>query len=170
MISTPLHWTRNNEYDGDENGCHRLRFRPNSDYPVHSIEARIFHAMTGTLWADARMKRLVRHDGRVRNNVDFGYGILGRIYKDGWFQLVRVQVSAADWKTERLEVHMCGRALLVKSFARDTSEERGGFAAVSAGMSLSQGAALLEQSEAQTQAQSQTRPALTVPAGLALRR
>jgi hypothetical protein len=156
------------EYDGDENGCHRLRFRPNPDYPAHSIEARIFHAMTGALWVDARMKRLVRLDGRVRDNVDFGYGILGRLYKNGWFQLVRVQVSATDWKTERLEVHMCGRALLVKSFARDTSEERGGFAPVSAGMSLAQGAALLEQSEAQTQAL--TRPALVAPADLALRR
>lgn len=158
------------EYDGEENGCHRLRFRPNPDYPAHSIEARIFHAMTGTLWVDARMKRLVRLDGRVADNVDFGYGILGRLYKNGWFQLVRVQVNSTDWKTERLEVHMCGRALLVKSFARDTSEERGGFAAVSSGMSLSQGAVLLEQSEAQTQAQAQTRPALAVPAGLALRR
>jgi len=156
------------EYDGDENGSHRLRFRPNPDYPAHSIEARIFHAMTGTLWVNARMKRLVRLDGRVRDNVDFGYGILGRLYKNGWFQLVRVQVSATDWKTERLEVHMCGRALLVKSFARDTSEQRGGFTSVSTGMSLAQGAALLEQSEAQAQAL--TRPTLVAPTDLALRR
>jgi hypothetical protein len=100
--------------------------------------------------------------------VDFGYGILGRLYKNGWFQLVRVQVSATDWKTERLEVHMCGRALLVKSFARDTSEQRGGFTSVSTGMSLAQGAALLEQSEAQAQAL--TRPTLVAPTDLALRR
>lgn len=155
------------DYDGEENGSHRLRFRPNPDYPARSIEARIFHAMTGTLWVDARMKRLVRLDGRVAENVDFGYGILGRLYKNGWFQLVRVQVSATDWKTERLEVHMCGRALLVKSFARDTSEQRGGFVPVSAGMSLTQGAALLEQ-PAQTQAS--IRPGVIVPAELALRR
>jgi hypothetical protein len=158
------------EFDGDENGCHRLRFQPNPDYPAHSIEARIFHAMTGTLWVDARLKRLVRLDGRVQDNVDFGYGILGRLYKNGWFQLVRVQASATDWKTERLEVHMCGRALLVKSFARDTSEERGGFISVSPGMNLAQGAALLEQHEAPAQAEASTRPALVAPADLALRR
>jgi hypothetical protein len=156
------------EYDGEENGCHRLLFHPNPDYPAHSIEARIFHAMTGTLWVDSRMKRLVRLDGRVQDNVDFGYGILGRLYKNGWFQLVRVQVNPTDWKTERLEVHMCGRALLVKSFARDSSEERGGFIPVSAGMSLAQGAALLEQTEAQ--AQTQIRPTLAAPAELAMRR
>jgi hypothetical protein len=80
----------------------------------------------------------------VDENLDFGYGILGRLYKGGWFQLQRTQVSEADWKTERLEVHMSGRALLVKSFARETSERRGGFAAVPAGMNLAQGASLLD--------------------------
>jgi hypothetical protein len=139
------------KYDGEENGCYRLRFHPNPDYPVHSIEARIFHAMSGTLWIDARMKRLVRLDAAVGENVDFGYGILGRLYKNGWFQLVRTQVSPTDWKTEKLEVHMCGRALLVKSFARDTSELRGGFAPVPAGLNLAQGMELLQQSQAKAE-------------------
>ena len=140
------------DYDGEENGCHRLRFHPNPDYPAHSIEARVFHSMSGTLWVDARYKRLSRLEGRVQENLDFGYGILGRLYKGGWFQLERTQVSPTDWKTVRLEVHMCGRALLVKSFARDTSEARGGFAQVPAGMNLAQGMALLQQIEARNEA------------------
>jgi hypothetical protein len=135
------------QYDGEENGCYRLRFHPNPDYPPHSIEARIFHAMTGTLWIDLRMKRLARLDGRVAENIDFGYGILGRLYRGGWFQLQRVQVSPTDWKTERLEVHMAGRALLVKSFAKETSEVRGGFVPVPAAMNLAQGMAVLNRSE-----------------------
>jgi hypothetical protein len=135
------------QYDGEENGCYRLRFHPNPDYPPHSIEARIFHAMTGMLWIDIRMKRLARLDGHVAENIDFGYGILGRLYQGGWFQLQRVQVSPTDWKTERLEVHMMGRALLVKSFAKETSEVRGGFVPVPAAMNLEQGMAVLNQSE-----------------------
>jgi len=131
---------------GEENGCVRLRFRPNPDYPAHSIEARIFHAMSGELWINARSKRLARLDGHLIENVDFGYGLLGRLYQGGWFRLERTQASATDWKTARLEIHMNGRALLLKSIARETSEERGGFAPVPAGMNLSQGLALLEQS------------------------
>jgi hypothetical protein len=131
------------EYDGEESGCARLKFHPNPDYPAQSIEARIFHAMSGTVWVDERSKRLARLEGHVQENVDFGFGILGRLYKGGWFRLVRVQVSATDWKTESLEVHMNIRALLVKTFARETSEVRGGFAAVPAGMTLEQGLALL---------------------------
>lgn len=142
------------EYDGEENGCYRLRFHPNPNYTARTIEARIFHAMSGKLWVDARFKRLARLEGRVDGNVDFGFGILGRLYKGGWFRLERVQVSATDWKTKSLEVHMNVRALLVTTFARETSEVRGGFTPVPAGMSLAQGVALLNQQQVQDDAQS----------------
>ena len=57
--------------------------------------------MGGTIWIDARSTRLVRLEGRIQENVDFGFGILGRLYQGGWFRLQRVQVSPTDWKTER---------------------------------------------------------------------
>jgi hypothetical protein len=129
--------------------CYHLRFRPNPGYPAHSIESRIFHAMTGDLWISVEHKRLVRLDGKLRENVDFGFGILGRLYKDGWFRMERTHVSATsgsgDWKTERLEVHMTGRAMFFKTIARETSEVRGGFAPVPPGLSLQQAAVLLRQ-------------------------
>jgi len=136
------------EYVGEESGCYRLRFRPSPDYPAHSIEERIFHAMSGELWVNIRLKRMVRLEGHLDENVDFGFGILGRLYKDGWFRLDRAQVSATDWKTERLEVHMSGRAMLFKTIARETSQIRGGFIPVPAGMTLAQGLAFLDQSDA----------------------
>jgi hypothetical protein len=131
------------EYVNQENGCWHLRFWPNPHYPAQGIEARIFHAMTGELWLDARMKHLVRLDGRLQSNVDFGYGLLGRLYKDGWFRLERTQVSATDWKTNRLEIHMNGRAMLFKTIARETSEVRSNFTPVPAAMSLKQGVDIL---------------------------
>jgi hypothetical protein len=73
---------------------------------------------------------------------------LGRLYKGGWFRLQRTRVSATDWKTERLEVHMSGRAMLFKTIARETSEVRGGFVPVPAAMSLAQGVSLLDQTQA----------------------
>jgi hypothetical protein len=126
--------------------CYHLRFRPNPEYPAHSIESRIFHAMAGDLWISVKSKRLARLDGKLQENVDFGYGILGRLYKDGWFRLERTHVSAGgsgDWKTQRLEVHMIGRAILFKTIARETSEVRGGFTPVPAGLSLQQAVLLV---------------------------
>jgi hypothetical protein len=134
--------------------CYHMRFHPNPDYPAHSIEARIFHAMAGDLWVSVDNKRLVRLDGKLQDNVDFGFGILGRLYKDGWFRLERTHVVSTanggvgygDWKTQRLEVHMTGRAMLFKTISRETSEIRSGFAPVPPGLSLQQAAALVHQS------------------------
>lgn len=133
------------QYEGDANGRYRLAFRPNPSYPASTIEQRIFHAMSGELQIDARFKRLVLLDGHLDNNVDFGFGLLGRLNKGGWFRLERTQVSATDWKTERIEVHMTGRALLFKSIARETSELRGGFVPVPPHLSFAQGMTLLDQ-------------------------
>jgi hypothetical protein len=140
------------EYAGEENGCARLRFRPN---PGHSLEARILHAASGTLWINLRYKRLARLDAHLDENVDFAFGILGRLYKGGWFRLQRTQVSATDWKTERLEVHMAGRALLFKSIAREASELRRGFVPVPAGINLAQAMTLFDATVAQAQVQPQ---------------
>jgi len=129
---------------GEENGRRHLRFRPNPDYPAHSVEARVFHAMSGDLWLDARLKHLARLDGHLEENLDFGYGILGRIYKGGWFRLERTLAGSSDWKTTRLEVHMTGRAILFKTIARETSETRGGFVPVPPNLSLQQGLELLQ--------------------------
>jgi len=127
--------------------------------------------MSGTLWVDARMKRMVRLDAQVQENLDFGFGLLGRLYKGGWFQLERTRVSATDWKTERLEMHMTGRALLVKSFARETSERRGGFVPVPAGMNLAQGMAVLQQMGAESlPALMPESQGLVMPTVVALRR
>ena len=131
--------------------CYHLRFHPNPAYPAHSIESRIFHAMYGDLWISVKSKRLVRLDGKLQENVDFGCGILGRLYKDGWFRLERTHVNsggssgAGDWKTQRLEVHMAGRAMLFKTIAHETSEVRGGFTPVPSGLTLQQAASLIRQ-------------------------
>ncbi len=133
------------EFLGDENGLHHLRFRPSPAFVPRTVEARVIHAMAGDLWIDARMKRLARLEGHLNDNVDFGFGLLGRLDKGGWFRVSRVQVSPTEWKTRQLELHLSGRAVLFKTIARDTDETRGGFAAVPPGISLAQGMRLLDQ-------------------------
>jgi hypothetical protein len=135
------------EYAGEENGCYRLRYHPKPDYPAHSIETRIIHAMNGELWVNAKYKRMVRLDGRLKQDVSFGFGILGRLYQGGWFSLQRTQVSSTDWKTQRFELHMSGRAILFKIITQEISELRSGFSPVAARLDLVKGAALLYQIE-----------------------
>jgi hypothetical protein len=136
---------------GEGNGCRRLRFRPSPQYVPHSIEARILHAMSGELCIDTRFKRLVRLDGHLDNDVELGFGILGKLFKGGWCRLDRIQVSPTDWETERVEVHLTGRAMLLKAIAYETSEVRGGFVPVPPRMSMAEGILLLGQSQPRAQ-------------------
>ncbi len=58
--------------------------------------------MQGKVYVNARWKRLARLDGRLMDNIDFGYGLLGRLNKGGWFNLDRTRANETDWKTEML--------------------------------------------------------------------
>jgi hypothetical protein len=104
--------------------------------------------MNGCLCINTQFNHLSLLDGKVAEDVDFGYGILGRLDRGGWFQMHRVQVSPTEWKTDHLEIHMYGRALLVKSFSKETSETRGGFQPVPPTLSLNQGTIMLEEQTA----------------------
>lgn len=103
--------------------------------------------MSGELWVKAKYKRMVRLDGRLNQDVSFGFGILGRLYQGGWFSMQRAQISTTDWKTERFELHMKSRAILFKIITQEISEIRSGFSPVAARLDLVKGAALLYQTE-----------------------
>lgn len=137
---------------GMEDGARHLRYTPDPKYAAHGIEARVFHRVSGDLWVDVRMKRLKRLDGHLADDVDFGFGMLGRVNKGSWFRMVRTQVGVNEWKTERLEVHMTGRALMLKTILHETNETRGGFEAVSPRMTMAQGLRMLEQGASEREA------------------
>lgn len=132
------------EYAGVEGENYCLSFRPNPAFHPPTIEARVFHAMQGKIYVSIRWKRLARLDGHLVDNIDFGYGLLGRLYKGGWFNLERVQVSQTDWKTKVLEVHVAGRAVLFKTIAKDTREERSGFREVPRDITMSEAKRMLD--------------------------
>jgi hypothetical protein len=71
------------QYDGVEGDDIRLKYQPNPAFKPPTYEARVFHGMAGTVWINAREKRLSRLEGQLVANVDFGYGLLGRLYKGG---------------------------------------------------------------------------------------
>jgi hypothetical protein len=141
LLSTAFVYQYENA-DG-ENYC--LSFLPNPDFHPSTIEARVFHAMQGKIYINKRWKRLARLEGHVMENIDFGYGLLGRLYQGGWFDMERVQVNQTDWKTRLLEVHVEGRAILFKTIAKNTHEERFGFQEVPEGITLSQAKHLLDE-------------------------
>jgi len=133
------------EYDGMDGGLQRLKFRPNPAFDPPTYEARIYHALAGTIWIDPLQKRLARMQGAITDRVDFGYGLLGHVEKGGTFELKRQQVAPSHWKTSLVSVHVTGRVILFKTISKDQNELRFDFKPVPDETSLEQAREILDQ-------------------------
>jgi len=125
------------EYKGSPDGDQvQVSFRPDPAFNPSGYEARIVHALEGTLTINARLKRMVEMRGVVGERVDFGYGLLGHVDKGGVFEIHRLQVSAEHWKTDLVEVHVEGKILMLKTVSKDQREARTDFRPVPHGTTL----------------------------------
>ena len=137
------------EYQGPVRGDDvRLSFRPNPAFVPATYEARIVHALGGTLVVNQRLKRMIDMKGQMLERVDFGYGFLGHIDKGGTFEIRREQVSDTHWKTSLVEVHIQGRVLLFHNVTKDQREARTDFRPVPHDISLTAAKELLDEAAA----------------------
>lgn len=105
------------KYDGEENRLVRLSFFPNPHYDPPTRELRVFRSLSGHIWIDPAQRRLVRIDGRLFEDVTFGWGLLARLHRGGTFNVVRQEVGPSHWEMTSLDVNMYGHAILFKNIA-----------------------------------------------------
>jgi hypothetical protein len=134
------------DYDGMVDGNLRLSFRPNPAYNPPTYETRVFHALSGEIWIQPQLKRLVKIDAHIVNEIDFGYGLFGKIEKGGSFQIRRELVDGVRWKTSLLDVHIAGRIIFFKSISKDQHEVRSDFQPVPATTTVQDAVAILKKS------------------------
>ena len=67
--------------------------------------------MTGEIWIDPVHLRVVRLEGHLQQDVDFGWGILGRLNKGGWIVIEQADVGGGQWRTVRFQMQMSGRVV-----------------------------------------------------------
>jgi hypothetical protein len=126
-------------------GVARIAFRPDPAFVPTSYQARIVHALAGTMIVDLRSKRAIDMSGSVAERVDFGYGLFGRVDKGSSFHIHRHEVSATHWKADLVETHVQGKVLLVKSLSKDQREARSDFHPVPSGTTLAEAKQMLGQ-------------------------
>jgi len=130
-------------YDGADDGNLRLSFRPNPAYNPPTYETRVYHALSGQIWIQPQQKRLAKVDAHILNEIDFGYGLLGRIEKGGRFQIARDPVYQSRGKTTMLNVHISGRVVFFKSINRDQDLKRSAFRPMPSNTSVKDAVTLL---------------------------
>jgi len=134
---------------GREGKLVQLKFWPNPKYRPSSNEAKVFHGMEGVLLIDAQQTRLAKLSGKLISDIDFGFGILGKLKKGGTFEVVQSEVAPRDWEMSSLDVHISGRALFFHSIGEQQHEVRSQFKPVPSGLSLAQAASMVAKSSKQ---------------------
>jgi hypothetical protein len=126
--------------------CYRLSFAPNPKFTPPDLEANIFRGVAGEVWIDQAQERLTRLDAHFIAEVDFGFGILGRLNKGGTALLEQSDIGDNDWELTDLKIHVNGKALLVKSFSYQVNEEASHFSPVAPGLHYRDAISLLKKS------------------------
>jgi hypothetical protein len=123
----------------------RIPFTPNPGYSPQSLEERVLHGMSGTVLVDAKTIRLRGIEGRMGQDVSIGFGLLATIHAGSNFSTTREHVAGDDWKTQVLHTDIQGKALFLKTIARQQDAKHWGFQRIADGMTVGEAVSLLEQ-------------------------
>lgn len=111
----------------------KFSFRPNPSYSPPDLETQVLSGIAGEIWIDPAQDRVVRLEGHLEHDVDFGWGILGRLNKGGWITMQQSEVLPGQWRMVRMQLAMTGRVLFrTKKF--DVTQEQSHFAELPANM------------------------------------
>ncbi len=123
-----------------------LKFRPNPNFNPPNHETAVYQGMQGDLIIDRKAMRIAKIDGTLFEDVDFGWGILGRLYKGGKFIVVQQDVGGGDWEEVQETLQFNGKILLFKSLTIWSTETMTDFRPVPPDITTAQALDLLHKS------------------------
>lgn len=124
--------------------CYRLSFSPNPRFDPPDEEAKIFRGMAGEVWIDQAQERMTRLDAQVISNVDFGWGIIGKLDKGGTIFLEQADIGGHDWEVTGMKLNLTGKALMIKPLRFQITEETSHFSPVPPDLDYRKAIQLLE--------------------------
>ncbi len=123
-----------------------LKFRPNPKFVPPNHETAVFTGMQGEMIIDRKAMRIAKIDGTLFKDVDFGWGILGRLYKGGKFIIVQRDVGGGDWEEVQETLQFAGRILFVKALTVWSTETMTDFRPIPDNLTTAQALDLLHKS------------------------
>jgi hypothetical protein len=127
MLPDAFLYTADGMVDGPNGPCYRLRFRPNPAFTPPDREGQVYHGMVGELWVDQAQLRLVKVDAHLVSDVNFGWGVLGKLYKGGSILVENADVGLHHWETTHMKLQLQGKIMMMKSVDFSTTEDYSNF-------------------------------------------
>jgi hypothetical protein len=123
MLPNAFLFTFDGMVDGPNGPCYRLKFRPNPDFTPPDREGEVYHGMVGDLWVDQGQHRLAKIDAHLISDVNFGWGVIGKLYKGGSILVENSDVGLHHWETVHMKLELTGKLLMMKSVNYSTTED-----------------------------------------------
>jgi hypothetical protein len=123
MLPDAFLYTYEGMVEGPSGPCYRLSFRPNPAFTPPDREGEVYHGMVGELWVDQAQLRLAKIDAHLISDVNFGWGVLGRLYKGGSILVENADVGLHHWETTHMKLRLQGKLLMMKSVDYSTTED-----------------------------------------------
>jgi len=127
MLPDAFLYTSDGTVDGPNGPCYRLKFRPNPAFTPPDREGQVYHGMVGELWVDQAQMRLAKIDAHLISDVNFGWGVLGRLYKGGSILVENADVGLHHWETTHMKLQLQGKIMMMKSVDFSTTEDFSNF-------------------------------------------
>src|SRR6266700_1292254 len=100
----------------EADGLLKFTFRPNPNFSPRDRETQMYRGMEGTVWIDVTQGRIIRIEGKLVKDVSFGWGIFGKLYKGGKYEIAQTEISHGVWRITTLNVAVKGRVFVFGSF------------------------------------------------------
>lgn len=128
--------------NGDE--MVHLRFKSKPGWNAPTRETRPLEGMQGDMIIDQTAGRIAEINGELFKDVDFGWGILGRLNKGGKFIIHQAPVGGGKWEETEETLRFTGKILMVKNMNVWSTETMTDFRPVPANLSTAQALELLQ--------------------------
>jgi hypothetical protein len=123
-----------------------LKFKANPSFNPPNHETAVYQGMEGDMTIDRQAMRIAKIDGTLFKDVDFGWGILGRLYKGGKFIIVQRDVGGGHWEEVQETLQFNGKVLMVKPLTIWSTETMTDFRPQSSDLTVAQALDLLHKS------------------------
>jgi hypothetical protein len=121
----------------------KFTFTPNPKFDAPNLETQVLSQMAGEIWIDRAQERVVRLEGHLQQDVDFGWGILGQLNKGGWILIEQADVGEHQWHIVHFKMSLTSRVVF-KTKVFDTTEDESQFASVPAGLGYKQAIQMMQ--------------------------
>ncbi len=97
-----------------------IDFRPNPAFHPPTMVAELLTGLKGRAWIDARTGTMTRIEGEVVRPVNFGWGVVARVYPGGRMEFEQTLVDDKRWAYSRLDMNVTVREIMLHTVNEKT--------------------------------------------------